>query len=423
MGSIRVRPETKKLYFDFQWRNHRCREYTTLADKPASRRRMQKVLDNIEADIALNSFDYAQYFPNSSNVERFSDTPPAPVKAAPPDTPYFRDFVEVWKQEKAIGWRLGYREAMDSILNAHLLPVFGDIPVGAIDRPRLLQFRAALGQKRIGANRPDTEHALNPSTINRAVGVMRQILDEAALRYDFTNPAVTIKRLKVPRVDIQPFTMDGVKLLIDTVRKDYRAYLTVRCFTGMRSGEANGLKWKHVDFERGEILIRETFSHGRTEYTKTDGSQREIRMAPPVEDALRRHRPAPFDPEAYVFHTRNGRPIDNKNFHNRVWLPLLRHLGLKRRRAYDMRHTCATLWLAAGESPEWIARQLGHTTTEMLFRVYSRYVPNLTRNDGRAFNQLVTAALNGAVVQDEAGRPSGRPARSLDLPFAENRHA
>ena len=57
-------------------------------------------------------------------------------------------------------------------------------------------------------------------------------------------------------------------------------------------------------------------------------------------------------------------------------------LGLEARRAYQTRHTAATLWLAAGENPEWIARQLGHSNTEMLFRVYSRYVPDVTRRDG-----------------------------------------
>ena len=70
-------------------------------------------------------------------------------------------------------------------------------------------------------------------------------------------------------------------------------------------------------------------------------------------------------------------------------------LGLKKRRPYQCRHTAATLWLAAGEAPEWIARQLGHTTTEMLFRVYSRYVPNLTRRDGSAFDNLIKANLQG----------------------------
>jgi integrase len=48
----------------------------------------------------------------------------------------------------------------------------------------------------------------------------------------------------------------------------------------------------------------------------------------------------------------------------------------------------ATLWLAAGENPEWIARQMGHTSTEMLFTVYSRFVPNLTRRDGSAIERM-----------------------------------
>ena len=32
---------------------------------------------------------------------------------------------------------------------------------------------------------------------------------------------------------------------------------------------------------------------------------------------------------------------------------------------------------------------MGHTTTEMLFRVYSRFVPNLTRQDGSAFERML----------------------------------
>lgn len=60
---------------------------------------------------------------------------------------------------------------------------------------------------------------------------------------------------------------------------------------------------------------------------------------------------------------------------------------------YRCRHTAATLWLAAGENPEWIAKQIGHTTTEMLFRVYSRFVPNMTRQDGSAFERMLLQSV------------------------------
>ena len=69
--------------------------------------------------------------------------------------------------------------------------------------------------------------------------------------------------------------------------------------------------------------------------------------------------------------------------------PLLEWLELPKRNPYQTRHTAATLWLAAGESPEWIARQLGHANTSMLFRVYSRYIPNLIGRDGAAFESLL----------------------------------
>jgi len=84
----------------------------------------------------------------------------------------------------------------------------------------------------------------------------------------------------------------------------------------------------------------------------------------------------------------------------RVWHPTLKALGLKKRNAYQTRHTAATLWLAAGESPEWIAYQMGHSTTKMLFNTYSRYVPNMTRQDGSAFEALV----NRSQMQLEANK-------------------
>ncbi len=48
------------------------------------------------------------------------------------------------------------------------------------------------------------------------------------------------------------------------------------------------------------------------------------------------------------------------------------------------RHTFATLMLGSGESPQWVAQQLGHTSAEMVFRSHFWYIPNLTRQDGSA---------------------------------------
>ena len=67
--------------------------------------------------------------------------------------------------------------------------------------------------------------------------------------------------------------------------------------------------------------------------------------------------------------------------------------GIPYRRMYETRHTFASWALAAGESPEWVARTLGHVNTSMVFKTYGRYIPNLTRQDGSAFERLLTGAM------------------------------
>jgi integrase len=66
----------------------------------------------------------------------------------------------------------------------------------------------------------------------------------------------------------------------------------------------------------GEILVRETFSQGKVEYTKNNSSQREITMSQPVLDALKRQlqQTGKSGREGYVFSSRTGTPVDAKNF-------------------------------------------------------------------------------------------------------------
>ena len=43
MASIRTFTQTQKLFFDFRWKGHRCREYTSLDDTPANRKKLEKI--------------------------------------------------------------------------------------------------------------------------------------------------------------------------------------------------------------------------------------------------------------------------------------------------------------------------------------------------------------------------------------------
>lgn len=402
MGSVRSRLETGQLFLDFKYLGRRMREQTALSDTPANRKRLQKVLDRIETEIALGAFDYQKTFGKplpAAEIElpqEPTSAGPAPgmLKLPPGTTPVFRDFADVWFAEAEVTWRRSYNITQRGALDKYLIPFFGDMEVGQITKADVLAFRASLAK--VPARK--SSNTLSNRRINSIMKPLRQILNEAADRFEFTSAFRNIKPLKMKRSDVMPFTLEDVQRILSTARADYRNYFTVRFFTGMRTGEVHGLKWKYIDFERRLILVRESIVLNEEDELKTDGSMRDIQMNEMVFDALQAQFKTRHPDSEYVFSLRSGKPIDNQNFLNRVWAPLLRHLGLEHRRAYQMRHTAATLWLAAGEAPEWIARQLGHTSTEMLFRVYSRYVPNLTRRDGSAMERLLKQHISLAPV-------------------------
>ncbi len=410
MGSIRVRKESGCLLIDFRYGGQRCREQTALEDTPANRKRLERLLQKIEADIADGTFDYGRSFPTSRSAAKFAQAPmqqavhslavtlaggDVPVRGDRLDNlttammPTFGEFAEIWYSEKEVEWRRSHKKRIRDDLTKILIPRFGDRVVGQITKADILAFRAELAK--VQARKRETP--LSNGRINKIINPMRQIINEAADRFDFRTPFQNIKQLRVKKSDVDPFTLEEVKAILANGREDFRNYFSVRFFSGMRTGEVHGLQWKYVDFERRLILVRETFVLGEDEYTKTDSSQRDIQMSQAVFDALVAQQKVTGQMK-YVFCNRRGDPYDNKNFIARIWNPLLRYVGLKVRRPYQCRHTAATLWLASGESPEWIARQLGHSTTEMLFRVYSRYVPNLTRRDGSAFERMLLQ--NGA---------------------------
>lgn len=388
MSSVRVH-HNGCLFFDFRYQGQRCREYTRLKDSRANRLRMEKALKQIDAEITLGTFDYAKTFPNSNNASRFSIAVPAlPSAAHPrqlPTTPDLKKFAEEWYTEREVGWKRSYIDKVNTILDVHLIPKFGELSLVEICKGDILKFRSELAKEKTGKVK-----TLSPSRVNQILNLLKQILDEAAERYHFTSPYRGIKPLRLPRSDVDPFSLDEVESFLATLPSAWRNYFIVRFFTGMRTSEIDGLKWKYVDFARGEIEIRETLVHGLPDTPKTDGSTRIIQISTTVRQALEAQHKLTSARCEYVFCTSNNQPLQYNNVNNRVWYPTLEKAGLKRRKPYQTRHTAATLWLAAGESPEWIARQMGHSNTKMLFTVYSRYVPNLTRQDGSAMERLLS---------------------------------
>ncbi|CAM3881607.1 Arm DNA-binding domain-containing protein [Rheinheimera salexigens] len=393
MANISVR--TGKLVLDFRYQGIRCREQTALTDTKSNRAKLAKLLIDIDAAIRLGSFIYSDYFPGSSRASSFTlidKTIKAKMETAAShsqqntqlysECPLFSTFSVEWLAENEGVWKTSYAENVKSIYDNYLLDYFGSQRLDEISRTDIIKFRATLTKPQSSGKR------ISNDWINHIMTQLHRVMVEAAKRFEFTNPYQDIKPLKIDKPLINPLTLQEVRIFLAGVRADFRNYYNVRFFTGLRTGEIDGLKWKYVDFDRRQIIVHETIVNGRLETPKNSGSYRAVHMSSVVYNALQAQKLITRDNE-YVFCNGNGNTLDHRNITKRVWRPTLELLGLQPRRAYETRHTAATLWLAAGENPEWIAKQLGHSSTKMLFERYSRYVPNITRQDGSAFEALL----------------------------------
>ena len=91
----------------------------------------------------------------------------------------------------------------------------------------------------------------------------------------------------------------------------------------------------------------------------------------------------------YFFCSLEGNRIHRSNLRKRIWLPALKKAGLQFREMRQTRHSFATVALSCGESPLWIAKNLGHRNGEMIINVYSKFVEKIRGSkDGGTFNRM-----------------------------------
>jgi len=84
-------------------------------------------------------------------------------------------------------------------------------------------------------------------------------------------------------------SLDEIQRFLSHVDSRYHDYFVVRFFTGLRSSEVDGLKWRYVDFERQQLVVRETrVQSQQQDSTKTLGSQRVVQLNSQAFAALQR---------------------------------------------------------------------------------------------------------------------------------------
>jgi integrase len=193
--------------------------------------------------------------------------------------------------------------------------------------------------------------------------------------------------------------------------------------TGARRGEALGLKWTDVDFERGRVSIRRAITAGQLTTPKS-GRGRTVAMPAPLSEALLdllavRHREAmergwPEVPE-WVFCSESGTAPDERNC-ERVWYRVRRRAqkaGVRPLKLHTARHTYATMALAGGKSLKWVAGQLGHSSPMITLKTYAHAMPEEEVDLSFASFGDGSERLYPAPTKKGAGEELANPLKSL----------
>jgi integrase len=205
------------------------------------------------------------------------------------------------------------------------------------------------------------------------------------------NPCDAVLAPRPERREMHTLDLAQMRQLFEASADDrHYALWVVLGLTGLRLGEATGLKWEDLDLDASRLAVRRALQRQRGNglalvEPKTVRRRRTILLTAEAVDALRRHRvrqaearlaagPA-WQDQGHVFCTIIGGPLDpariNEAFHR-----ARDGAGLPRVRVHDLRHSTATVLLALGVPVHEVAAILGHCQASVTLDVYAHVMPS-----------------------------------------------
>jgi integrase len=252
-----------------------------------------------------------------------------------------------------------------SLLQVHLLPEFGEMPLSGIDPYMIETWVVELVDSGLSPSRVRQAHQLLSMTLKASVRARRLT----------ANPAMGTPLPRATRRAPSFLDAEQVDQLVAAVPQRYEALILVLAYGGIRWAEAVGLKLRRVNLLRRRIEVTETLSevNGKlhTVPPKT-WEGRTIAIPSFVVDALGVHIGlfTDGDPDSLVFTTDSRTPLRSSNFRRKVWLPAITEIDQDGLRPHDLRHTCASLLIAADAHPRHIKEHLGHSSIRVTMDVY-----------------------------------------------------
>ena len=319
--------------------------------------------------------------------------------------PSFKDVADAWQTDKWKTIRPKTQECYEKPLE-RAIDEYGDTQIDEITAADVSRLILRMKEQRYAAQTIKDQKSVLNQIFNYAIAH-----DPPYMRY---NPcaAVTLPRglPKTKRKAIAETVEDKVIAAVNDT--DFGLFPYLLLFTGMRRGEALGLKWGDIDTENNEIYVSGQYQFikgkGTVSDTKTEAGVRSIPLVEPLKKKLTR--PDDAEDDDYIFTAPNGKPYSESTF-KRHWLKYCREIGCaedfpetrKRKNGekytvhhwkptitpHQFRHSYATIIFESGTDVRAAQLWLGHEDIATTERVYQELREEKKKKERKTFDDYM----------------------------------
>jgi integrase len=277
------------------------------------------------------------------------------------------------------------RAKYDHLLDNHILPKLGSVPISALAPSKVRAWYHELAR----------EHA---TTADDAYRLLRAVMNVAKADRQIAENPCQVKGAGQVRSPERPVaSVRDVARAVEAVPARWRLALLLPAWCQLRRGEVLALQRRHIDLLHGRITIEQAWSvpmGGKAIIgpPKTDAGVRVLTIPPNVLSAVEDHleRFVGPEPTAWLFGTSTGSVITPRNF-NRAWSKARAKVGRPDLHLHDLRHSGLTWAAASGASVAELMRRGGHANPRAALR-YQHATEDRDRAIAEALGQLAEGA-------------------------------
>ncbi|EIR49278.1 putative lambdoid prophage Rac integrase, partial [Yersinia pestis PY-66] len=391
----------------------RVRENLGVPDTAKNRRMAGELRESVRYTIKIGNFNYAAQFPNSKQLHKFGVAQLNVTVSQLAEKWLALKVMEITKN--GISRYRSYIKICAGIIGEERL-------VSSITNEMVLSLRKELltGFQIAGVHQKTRQLKKGRSvrTVNVYLSCFAAMMEFAVANgYIERSPFVGISPLKKSKSEPDPLTRDEYARLMEVAPSlQVKNIWKLAVSTGMRHGEICALAWEDIDLKEWTITISRNMAvvHHFTP-PKTESGNRTIKLTNSAIEALKEQMALTKmgkkikvdvhlrefgkirkDDCTFVFSprlsARNGKGGDwySPGVFSGTWNFALKKAGIRHRKAYETRHTFACWALSAGANPNFVANQMGHTSSQMVYSVYGKWMSENNSNQMDILNARFT---------------------------------